>query len=368
MSRHPIPRPAPAPAPARPGRRKATRLLVGAAVLAAAGAGGWYALRAWDRSAERSAALELAKGGKAADAVPALRRCLDRDPDDAEVLQTLVTATRKSGGSPGEIEPLLDRLCELRSSDPAPFRDRMDLRRRYGRPAEALADGARAVELAPDDDATRLTVARLALDQGKYDAAEKHLTRLLDKPTRAASRPELGFYLARLYWERGDVARAGEALARYVPRDEDYPPARILRGILAYESDRFEETLAIFRGVDPRDRTSRTIALYYTALALGRLGREGEARKALDELNEAQALARAAIDAKMRLHDMPSQVRAARAWLATGQPREAAGVLEDAVKRLGDDRDAWTVLAECYDKLGRPDLADTAKRKAGGGR
>ena len=44
--------------------------------------------------------------------------------------------------------------------------------------------------------------------------------------------------------------------------------------------------------------------------------------------------------------------------------RTVQGVLEDALARLGPDREALRTLAECHEKLGRPRDAADARRRA----
>ena len=61
---------------------------------------------------------------------------------------------------------------------------------------------------------------------------------------------------------------------------------------------------------------------------------------------------------------MAAQVRAARADLEVGKAEAARRLLEDALARLGPDREALLALAECHEKFGRPRDAADARRRA----
>jgi tetratricopeptide (TPR) repeat protein len=340
------------------------RLAVLLAVVGAAAVAGWYGVRTWNRSAERDAALELARSGRADEAVPALKRCLDRDPDDPEVLRALVETLTRTDTLVAEVEPYLDRWCALQPDDPEPFRQRADLRFRLGRREDALADARRVLELAPGDHATRQRAAGLAVELGQHELAERELTTLLT--SSGLPKEDVGTRLAVAYWTAGDHARSQEALDRYAPPGTNRPPAEALRGALHYQAGRYDRAADALRGADGWPPQEQRFALYYLALSLERLGRADEAKRAFDRLAALTRAERFTADAAQRADDLPAQVKAARANLDAGQPREAAALLEQALRRLGDDADAWTALAECYARLNRPDAAEDARRRAAG--
>jgi predicted Zn-dependent protease len=348
----------PQPPPAS-GRRR--RALIAAA--AAFGLAAWFGGRAYLRSAERADALVEAKTdpGKA---LPALHRCLARDPADADVLLAVITAMSATAAHAPEVEPYLDRLCAARPDDPAPLRMRIDMRGRFGRFDEALADARRVLALDPQDHHTRRAACRFAISLGRYDEAERDLALLLD--ASPLPRNDLGTLLARTHLGRGDRAAARAALDRYAPAGDDYPPAQIIRGSVLSEDGRTAEAVPMLTAAaeraGPEDRPN---ALYHLALALGRAGREDESRRTFDRLEAEYRAARLATDARQRADDMPAQVRAAQAGLSAGNPEAARQILERAVARLGDAPDALRLLAECYDKLGRADLAAAARQRAG---
>ena len=334
-----------------------------AVAAASLGFGAWIGGRAYLHSAERVDALTQAKTdpGKA---LPALHRCLERAPDDPDLLLAVMNAMTATGAHAPDIEPYLDRLCAARPDDPVPLRMRVDMRERFGRFDEALADARRVLELDPQDHRTRRTACRIALGLGRYDEAERDLGLLLD--TSPLPRNELGTLLARVHLGRGDRVAAQAALDQYAPVGDNYPPAQILRGSMLYDAGQTDEAVRVLTAaVDRAAPEDRPNALYHLALALSRAGREDEARRAFDRLEAEYRATRLGTDARQRGGDMPAQVRAARAWLSAGNPEAAREILEQALARLGETPDALHALAECYDKLGRADLAAAARDRAG---
>ncbi len=134
----------------------------------------------------------------------------------------------------------------------------------------------------------------------------------------------------------------------------------------AYDGDtgRDERAVELLRPLAAGRGQEAQFARYYLALALTRLGMSDEARAAFARLDAGYRAERLTEDARQRADDMPAQVRAARANLEADQPEAARDLLEAAVQRLGPDREALRTLAECYDKLGRADLAADARRRA----
>lgn len=171
--------------------------------------------------------------------------------------------------------------------------------------------------------------------------------------------------LARARWEAGDTAGAVAALEQYVPRDEDYPPARTLRGIVLHAAGRHAEAIPLLRAAADAVPADREVALFHLANAQTALKRDAEAQATLAERAAGIARGRIVAEARNRPDDLPAQVAAADALLAEGRPREAALVLESAVVRHGEHPSIRRPMAEAYRRLGRVDLADlwSASRK-----
>ena len=350
----------PAPAPVR--RRRVLRFLGIAALAGLVTAAGWYGARHFIRSADRDAALRQARDGSGDEALAPLLRLYHRDPDDAEVVAAIVEVQVRSGRRVAEVEPYVDRLVALRPDDPAARRLRFVVRRRLDKRAEALEDALRLLELTPDDHNNRRAVVAVAADVGRSDLAEREIAALLaDRPD---DRVELGTLLARVYLDAGSPDRAADALARYVPEDTTFAPARVIRGVLHYEAGRYESAVAGLRGPAAADTPDGTFARYYLALSLARLGKKDESDALFERLGAGFRADRFRADAAQQLESMPAQVRAADALLANDKADEARYLLETALARLGPDRAALATLARCYDALRRPREADEARRRA----
>jgi tetratricopeptide (TPR) repeat protein len=330
------------------------------AVLAAAAAA--YPLyRAYSLSAERQKALDLAENGPPAEALPALLKCLERDPDNPDLLRATVDAMIRAGTAVSDVEPYADRWCAAEPNDPVAFRVRMDLLRRLARYPEALASGERALELDPTDIATRADVASLNLAVGRYAEAAEGYRRLL---AFGDDTGEITLGLARAEWEQGNAAEAARLTDGLLARRPEHPGALIFRGLIHQRAGEPEQVVAVLRRVRDPSPESRKIVLYNLGLALERLGRSEEAKKAFAELATVQNATRFATDAEQRPDDVALQVRSAEAWRLAGDPEAGRQTLEALLSRTGPNKQALAALAACYDALGRPDLAARAKADA----
>lgn len=325
----------------------------GAVVVMALALGGWWVARERGRAADRAAALDAAAGQRA-DAGERLAAYLARDPDDVEVLETLVVWSLKRGVPFAEVEPHLDRLCGLKPADPAPWRTRAAQRMRNGRLADGVADGLRALDLDPADRDTRKLVAEAALEAGDHAVAAREAARLLESPPPS---DEVAAMLVRAHLQAGDAGRAEQALDRFFPAARTDAEARYLRGLVYQAAGRHAAAIPLFRAAADQSPEHRTRALFALAKSLSAAGRAGDARKVHDELAAAQARQRAILDAGQQPDDLSVQVRAAEAYLADGKPKEAAELLAPAVSKLGRTPAAAAVLARAYRQLGRDDLA-----------
>src|SRR5262245_10147660 len=355
------------PVPPRPTAPTAARralpwlaALVGLGVLAAAG---YFGYRAWSRAAERREALALAEKGSSDAALPALVRCLERDPDDTELLWALVKLKPRTGAPVTDVQPDLDRLARLTPDDPAVSRARLELYRRLGRHEDAYQAARRLSELDPGDDRLRVELPGLALAAGHFEEAARLFGQLLAGRS-PVPRFELQTGLARAEWELGHTAEALRLVEEALAAAPDFPVALILRGMIHSQGGEDEAAVAVLRRVRPGSPAEQEIVLYHLALSLGRLGRSEEAKKAFAELSAVQNAVRFLTDARQRPADAGLQVRAAAALLAADRPDDARRVREEALGRLGPSRPVLETLATCYDRLGRPDLANSARDKA----
>jgi len=315
--------------------------------------GGWLLARDRARAADRAMALAAACD-LSPNAGERLMACLARDPDDVQVLETLVVWSLRGGAPFSQYEPYLDRLCELKPADPGPLRTRATQRIRAGRVAAGIADGLRAEELDPGDSKTLELIATTAVEAGDPTLAVRVLSPRLESSPQPPD--DLAELLVQAHLQAGDVGGAERSLNRYFPARRDDAQSLLLRGLVQQAAGRHADAVLLLRAAS-RSPERRASALFALAMSLAALGREADARQALDELDAAQARVRAVVDAQQQPNNLVAQVRAAEAHLADGKPAEAAELLMRATATLGRSQEAMDVLARAYRQLGREDLA-----------
>lgn len=219
------------------------------------------------------------KAGRLPEAITALERARDLDPQRPEPLLFLAAALLRAG-DPARAEAALRLLAE---ADLPPARDgillesaatRLEaaapllashelglgwLRYHQGRSDEATALAGRALDAAPASAPALALACRLALDAG--DA--KRATALAQRLRAAAASSPLGPHLAaRARLLRGDVEGAKDAAGVALSLRSDYPPALAirasldggdgaLRGLLAKNPDNPVARVALYRRAVP---------------------------------------------------------------------------------------------------------------------
>lgn len=321
---------------------------------------GGYFVREQART-ERAAVIRLGRRSDP-EAATRLLAYLKRHPGDADVVEVLVAWHLRAKTAFSEVEPHIDRLCALRPGDPDPLRTRAALRAWNGRPDEAVVDGLRALEMAPDDHKTRRLVAVAAADARQFDIAIREARRLLE--SSPFPKAEAGTMLVKAYLLAGDVQRAEQTLDDCFPASQSGMDGTALRAQVFQAAGRHVEAAALLRTLADKSPEYREFALFQLARSLTTLGREDDARKTLHELEAWKARTRLVVDANQRPDDMAAQLRAAEVLLADGKAGEAAALIERAIFRLGKDPAAARVLATAYRTLGRPDLAAEWERAA----
>jgi tetratricopeptide (TPR) repeat protein len=296
------------------------------------------------------------------EALPGLIRCLDRDPDDVEVLDAVIKLMMRSGASSMEIERHVEHWCRVSPNDPVPFRIHLEILQSTRRWELAIEPARHVLTLERNDHTTRMVLANMLLLLARYDEAASEFRTLLDISTFA--RAELLVGLARAETGRVNLEKAARLLDEALTHEPNHPGAMLWRGIVHNDAGEHKAAAAIFRRVQPRSHEERVLVLSRLAQALSRDGREAESAAVFEELTRVQDAALHLSDAQKRPNDLAFQVRAARSLLAANLPAEASRVLEDALTRLPPDRSALTILAECYDRLKKPDLAAATRQRA----
>jgi tetratricopeptide (TPR) repeat protein len=243
---------------------------------------------------ERAEGLRAAQTGRFSDAETLLRRALERNPDDLDVLTALAQGLL-STGQLVEAEPYLSRWCALGPDDAAPFRRRMDLRHRRARQAPAaadrqrlmeaaLADGQRALELDPFDNPLAQEVVWLLLQVGRFEEADQLCRRCLE---RQPGDPWLTYLLAEIGHARGAATEAQALLDGLLQQHPRFTEGLLLRAVLYNEAGEPDKAVPLLRQVLELDRSYRQEARYQLSLALARTGHAEEAQRLMAEVEKA---------------------------------------------------------------------------------
>src|SRR5579871_6155051 len=159
-----------APVPPRPTHRLVS-WGIATALLVLAGLGGAWSWFWWHDRAEHEAALAVANQESFRENESLLRRVHQRHPEDVVVVRTLALgclADRRLD----DAELFLNRWCEMRPREPEPLLRRIDLWKLWQRPADAVADAQRVLELQPNDSRGRLFLAQMLVWDARFKEAE----------------------------------------------------------------------------------------------------------------------------------------------------------------------------------------------------
>jgi tetratricopeptide (TPR) repeat protein len=346
------------PTTAPAAKRRVLLLIVGVALALAAS---YFGLRAWDRIATRNAAIAAAEQKPANEALPELLRCLEREPQNAELLRAIVATHIKAGSPVTDVEPFAERWCRVAPQDANAYLAHADTLRRLSRFPEAITATERAKQLQPGDTKTQSQLANLYLTVGRFADAAREYRELLGPQYEGQ---DWMLALIRAEWELGNYPEAARLAELQLSRTPKNAGALLLRGLIHYRANEWDAAVSVFNRVTPGSIQERTTLLYHRAQSFDRLGKHENAKTDYAELARIENATRFANDAAQRPTDSALQLRAAEAWLAAEQPDAARKVLEAAISRNGPTRTALELLATCYDKLGRPELATQARTRA----
>jgi predicted Zn-dependent protease len=344
-------------------------LLLLLAILAA-GAGAFFFLWLPYRARQgRAEALRAAQLGRFRDAEPLLRRALERNPDDLDLVKALALGLLGTEQL-AEAEPYVSRWCVLRPDDAEPFKQRMDLKHRRARAAstgadkqqlmeEALADGRRALELDPGNDAVAQEVIWLLIQVGRFEEADSLCRGCL---RRKPGDPWLTYLLATIDHGRGAAAEAQALLDNLLRQHPGFARGLLLRAVLHNEAGEPDKAIPLLRQVISLDRLYERQARYQLSLALARTGQTEEARRVMAELQKDN------LDGLLTSPHNPDapgvKLQRAEALLAAGQEKEALRLLEALLEQDPGFAPAHALLASYYEKQGQPERAAEHRRRA----
>jgi predicted Zn-dependent protease len=247
----------------------------------------------------------------------------------------------------------LDRLLEVRPDHVQALAWRGETRFLLGPVKGTAEDLQRAVELDPEDDATRLKLADTLLAMHRPADAQVHFEHLQE---RLREKPEVLLGLARCQEERGQAEQAVATLDRLLALAPDHAPALAQRGKLAFDAGQLAQAEKYLRrslALAPFERDPA----YNLYRCLEAAGRPEEARPyqervaAIDADHRRMEKIKAALVQSPR--DASLRCEMGKILLRNGQDREGLRWLQSALKedpRHGPTREA---LAKFYQDRAR---------------
>ncbi|MCK6575471.1 tetratricopeptide repeat protein, partial [Myxococcota bacterium] len=163
-----------------------------------------------------------------------------------------------------------------------------------------------------------------------FAGADPEQGRLLDLERRLASTPDspLFFELARIYWDRGQVHRAGELLRQGLQHHPDHIPARLLHAEALLTRGKAQSCAREMARVLQRD-PARVPAMLLLARALMAQGQVEEALVVLD-----------------RAHELSPEDRAVIRWQRDAEQALAAAEPDEAATSADPPRDIGVVESD----------------------
>ena len=338
-------------------------------LVSAASAIGWLEWRRYENRQAIQDAIRSAKYGRFSDAEPMLRKVLEPNSGNVELLKPLALGLINSHKL-DEADVVLSQWCDVCQTDAEPYRLRMDLR--HGRAMKfkpgdeqerhkelALADGQRVIGLEPNDEATAQKVVWLCLASGRFEEAyricQKHLEH---KPND----PELLHLQARVCHSRGDRDEAMLVLEKLLSIRPNFGPGHLLLAILHYETNEPDKAIPLLRKLVAQKNGSPKEARYHLSLALARAGHTDEAKRVMAEvqlMNFERDTSRPG-----EKDSMAVRVRRAELLFGCGRSDESIASLQTVLIEDPKNLDAHRILAAYYDQIGESAKSALHRRRS----
>ena len=294
-------------------------------------------------------AIRLASQGRLRDVEPLLRKALEHDPNNLDILRSL------SIGLLGnerlvEAESVLTQWCTLRPRDAEPFKFRMDLRHNRAlqlKPGDeqekqkqlALNDGKRVVTLVPNDWLTGKNVIVLCLASGRFSEANLLCQQFLKTHPEDV---ELQFLQARVCHSLDLTTEAKEFLDKLVATQPKFTSGLLLRAILYCEANEAEKAIPLLRTVDADGKGTHKEARYHLGLALARSGQTDEAKRILAQVQHDNFERD-----NFALDSLAVRTRRAELLINCGKNKEAIDLLQAVLSMDRNCTAARQLLATC---------------------
>jgi len=237
--------------------------------------------------------------------------------------------------------------------------------RLYGKPAEAVQDFQRVLELKPDHPEAHLALALVLTNDGQFKEAVPHFQFYLDRQPQDPT--EALFGLASCQYSIGKTDQAREALDQLLAQDKDNAGAMFLQAKIELAEGRLPEAIAWLKKADALSphQADVTNALVHVC---GQLGLKDETtfyKQRLDEIKKRdETLDRLVSEAKIRPDDPDIRFELATTCLKYGRDEEASHWFQGILRKNPNHLPTLKALAEYYEKKGNHKLASHYRRKA----
>jgi tetratricopeptide (TPR) repeat protein len=286
---------------------------------------GW---RSSQPAREREKALRLSRQGEFAEAEPLLKRVLERNTGDIEVVKALALGYFDAHQDE-QADHYLERWHNLQPDAEEPRERLMQLLVRQVK-VKLILDRADRV---PEPEAESLEPLRRQilsfLVEGRHADAEQICRRDLE---RRPGSPTLRGLLAEACHLQGKDEEAASLLDQVLRARPLYRDALVLRAVLHCEAGQAEQAIPLLRRALAQDRFN-TQARYHLSQALARTGRTAEAKREMADVLRYEAVGQALQEAAVQPRNLERQVKAAEALMSSGRSEEGIRMLRAVLAR-----------------------------------
>lgn len=286
-------------------------------------------------------------------------------PDEVVILDALVNGYMEN-------DCLLDVMALTttwikrfpKDSLPLIYRGNAELRL-FGKPAEAVKDFQRVLDLKPNQPDAHLALGLVLANDGQFKEAIPHFQFYLDRRPDDPAQALLG--LANCQFSMGKTDQAREVLNQLFAQVKDEAGGVFLMAKIEAAEGRHQEALRWLKKADDRspNQADVTNTLVHVCVQLGLKEETARYKERLEEIHQRdEALERLVSEAKLRPDDPDVRFQLGTLCLKYGRTEEAAHWFQGILRKDPKHLPTLNTLAVYYDSKGKHRLANRYRRKA----